>query len=353
MLVIFFIILFCELSIIYQMGGLYYSNLFLVLYILYKMPSVQNINHSWLLYLSFLSICFFIDIYHGLTFKAFLSFIYLFSFFSIFPFIRLDTKEKANTLKRMVLISLFFILLYATLNFNMFLQFEFDKVKYYQIFSSYNIIGFLVFFVVVASIELGLSRWYYIIGLFSLSFMPLIFTVYLSLLLYLIYRVFRYSKIIVVSAMPIIFITLYQYIDTNKVFDTNFLNFVTSGRYSLWSDSITLSSNSLLLGYGIEKWELFLNGIKFVNPHNSIFYYILSYGVFIGALLIFLIIFKLIRHNLLFPQDRFIWPIILGFIPFQLLYIDTIGHYSTLSILNLLVFFVFIMKNKERTVKII
>ncbi|HBN77173.1 MAG TPA: hypothetical protein DD473_15425 [Planctomycetaceae bacterium] len=337
------IILILHIPELYASGGIYLSNIILLGYIAIKALYVKPIK-SWPLWVFMTPILvFFLDVWHGSDFKSLVFCTNMIGLIYIFPNISLSKAHLAREIHIIVLVSILFLAAFVVMNPSSFGSIAFSKANHWYPLATPNMIGVLAVIVIVISMENKYHWLYWGFGIFSLAFMPLIFGVFLALGVYAVWRLPGYLKLLVIPAAIGLIATRFDFSILN---DTTLMDSISSFRFSIWVESMEYISENPVFGMGLEQWPEIMG--EFINPHNFMIYFVMSYGYTLGIMLIMVAIYLAFEKSE--KAGRSIVrtkAIVVVMIAYQLVYVGNIGHYSAFGNIITLLFGIHLIHQRD------
>lgn len=319
---------------IYASGGIYVSNMLLITFIAYKVLEMKPIKHwpIWVFAAPILVVL--LDVWHGSDFKSIVFCTNLLGLIYVFPNISYTKDKLSREVHLIVLISIIFLAAFVVMNPESFGSIAHSKANHWYPLATPNLIGVLAVIVIVISYENNYHWTYWAFGIFSLAFMPLIFGVILALAVYAVWRLPGYLKLLVIPAG--IGLLLMKF-DFSILSDEKLMDSFSSFRWSIWIECLEYISEHPTLGVGLEQWPA-IKG-QFINPHNFLIYFLMSYGYTLGTLLIMLSFYMAFEKRES-PDSGAVKTkaIVVVMIAYQLVYVGNIGHYSAFGNIITLLF---------------
>ncbi|WP_339741799.1 hypothetical protein [uncultured Rubinisphaera sp.] len=340
---LFTLILILHIPELYASGGIYVSNMLLLGYIAIKALYVKPIK-AWPFWV-FLTpmLVFILDLWHGSDFKSLVFCINLIGLIYIFPNISFTKEYLAREVHFMVLVSMLFLAAFVVMNPSSLGSIAFNKANHWYPLATPNMIGVLAVFVIVISMENKYHWIYWGFGIFSLAFMPLIFGVFLALGVYAVWRLPGYLKLLVIPAAIGLMAMKFDFSLLN---DTALMDSISSFRFSIWVESMEYISENPVIGVGMEQWPEIMG--EFINPHNFMIYFILSYGYTLGILLILVAIYLAFEKSEKAGRSTVkTKAIVVVMIAYQLVYVGNIGHYSAFGNIITLLFAIHLIHQRD------
>ena len=319
---------------LYAAGGIYPSNILLLGYIAFKALQIKRIKR-WPLWVIITTILVaLLNVWHGFDSKSSVFFASLVGLIYVFPNMSFSKVQLARQVHIMILVSMLFLAAFVVMNLDSLGSISYSKANHYYPLATPNLMGVLALFVIVMSLENNYHWSYWGFGILSLAFMPLFLGVILALGVYAVWRLPRYFKLLVLPAA--IGLEAIRF-DSSSLNDTARMDTVSSFRFSIWNESLEYISENPLVGVGTDRWPWIMG--KFIDPHNFMINFIMSYGYVLGILLIVLTFYLALNKNEESGSSTVkTQAVLVIMITYQLVYVGTIGHYSPLGNISTLLF---------------